>query len=300
MIILYCGRRPDLDAIGGSLAYAEYLQCHENKPTKTWIRGTPDGEAQFYLDIFTVTDLATIEEARQADEFQLVDLSLASMLPDFIDPAKVTKVIDHRFLNDVQAEFPMAIVELAPVGAAATQVAEYFMRADLVPTEQSACMLYGAIYSNTLCLKGAITTQRDRDAAEWLKNTSPGCDRFCAAQLAARKKDLIENMDESVTAERKMFAISDGNYGFTQFEMLDGEEFWQENKMHIRKMLGQQPERSLFTIIDLTRNVTLAYTDDKALQQRMKKEFNQEFSDNLMILNPALMRKQIAKILEDK
>lgn len=298
MIILYCGKRPDLDAIGGSLAYSEYLQRHENKFAKTWIRGEPDGEARFYLELFN-PELATIDEAKQSTEYQLVDLSLASMLADFMDPAKVTKVIDHRFLNDVQADFPNAVIELEPVGAAATQVTEYFMRADLVPTDQSACMLYGAIYSNTLCLKGDITTQRDRDAASWLQQKLPGCDRFCEAQLAARKKDLVDNLQDNISAERKAFQISSGVYGFTQFEMLEGKEFWNVNKDIIQSKLQTLPERSLFTIIDLSSNITLVYTEDEDLKQRLSAKLDLHFENNLMILNPALMRKQIAKILED-
>jgi len=300
MIILPCMKRPDLDAVGGSLAYAEYLQRKENKKVKVWISDIPDGEARFYLDKFQVNDLASIEEVKQAKEFQLVDLSRAEALPDFIDLSHVTKVIDHRFLHDTKNNFPHAVIELEAVGAAATQITEYFMRADLVPTAPSASMLYGAIYSNTLCLKGDITTQRDLDAAGWLQQKVPSCDRFTEYQLQARKQDIIDNLEESVGLERKTFQLSTGIYGFTQYEMIQAAEFWQENKTRIKTAINDQAERSLLSLIDLSKHVSILYVNDADLLQRLEHAFKQPVTDNTIILKPALMRKQIAKILEDK
>ncbi|MDB5478078.1 MAG: ppaC [Alphaproteobacteria bacterium] len=297
MIILPCMKRPDLDAVGGSMAFAEYLQ-RQGKAAKVWLGDTPDGEARFYLEEFSISNLATLEEVKQAEEFQLVDLSRAEALPDFIDLGLVTKVIDHRFLHDAEKDFPNAVIELEQVGAAATQVTEYFIKANLIPTEISASMLYGAIYSNTLCLKGAVTTERDRDVAEWLKKHSPDCDRYCDGQLLARKQDILDNLYDAISLERKTYILEDGIYGFTQFELIEGTEFWQEHKDFICHALDAQPERSLLNIIDLSKNVSLVYSNDDDLLKRLENTFNMPSTDKKFQLDPALMRKQIAKLLE--
>src|SRR5688572_2688816 len=177
MILLPCPVRPDLDCIAGSLAYAEYLRA-QGKAAKAWLCGTPDGEAQFYLQRFPDFEFASAGDIAAMRHMVLVDFSDVRYIPQGTNPEDVIEVIDHRFFNNAEKHFFNARIQLDAVGAAATQITEHFMQSNLTPSEASACLLYGAIYSNTLCLKGALCTDRDRAAAEWLKARYPDADRY--------------------------------------------------------------------------------------------------------------------------
>ncbi len=123
MIILPAPIRPDLDCIAGALAYAALLK-QEGQDAQVWMDGVPDGEAQFYLDLFPDHEFADSTQAKAADSYVLVDFSEASFMPDWFDKSKAIEVIDHRFLHQPQIDFPNAKVELTAVGAAATLIAE--------------------------------------------------------------------------------------------------------------------------------------------------------------------------------
>ena len=290
MIILPAPVRPDLDCIGGAIAYAALLNS-QGQTAKVWIGGVPDGEAQFYLDLFPNFDFASEAEARAAVAYVLVDFSEASFMPAWFDRTRVTEVIDHRFFNQPETEFPNATIELATVGAAATLVAERLMRADFTPSPAVATMLYGAIYSNTLCLKGELTTVRDRDAAVWLLQAHPSADAHIAGQLQARSAELLDSMPQSLLTEMKMVKSRFGTYGFSQFELPGAGSFWQTHQEKIRRFLTGLPHPVVFNLIDLDAVTSRVYCTDDAYRVTLDHQYKRDGDTH--IAEPARMRKEI-------
>lgn len=298
MIILPCPKRPDLDCIAGSLAYAAYLTDVKHTPARAWLCGEPDGEARFYLDLYPQLAFATDAEVARASGFVLVDLSAKTVLPPNVDPLKVMQIIDHRSFTQPAIDFPNAEINVALVGAAATQVAEYYMREDVAPAGPLAAMLYGAIFTHTLCLQSATTTDRDRVAAAWLERFVPDAGDLIDRQLRARTSDIVTQMPAILDIEMKMETSRLGDYGFTLLEMNDGENFWQEHRAVIKAWAEDKTHPVLFNIIDVKRNVTFLYSNRQDYTDLLEAALAAVASDGLFTLRPAWFRKQIIPLLK--
>lgn len=295
--ILICPLRPDLDCIGGSLAYAALYGG------KIWIGGPPDGEAQYYLNRFApalAPLIASDDEAYAADAYALVDLSTAHILPAFVDTAKVSTVIDHRFLHDPQHDFPNATVQLENVGAAATLVAERFMQQGKTPSMEIAAVLHGAIWSNNLGFTSALTTDRDRAAFDWCRQYLTEPQALIDGQLQARRDDILADLPGTLALETKHYDLPVFAYRFAQLELIDAAAFWRDHRPAICAALNADARPAMLNLIDLTGGTSLLYTQDATLSAALAAIHNIEFQDDVAQVKPARMRKQIAADLAER
>ena len=295
MIVIPAPVRPDLDCIGGAFAYAALLRSR-GEEVAVWLSGTPDGEAQYYLDLYPQLSFVGDDVARAATAYVLVDISEPEPFPDWFDRAHVRQIIDHRFPPKVAENFPNADIQLEKVGAAATLVAEHVHKAGLVLPAELATMLYGAIYSNTLCLKGPLATERDKAMAAWLLRDYPGAADHVAGQLRARGAEILTDIDASLIAEMK-FSTDDcrfGAYGFSQFEISGGAAFWQQEKARIVEVFARLPHPVVFNLIDLDTVESVIYASDARYQQILAAHF--DGAGDTYYARPAKMRKEIAPL----
>lgn len=124
----------------------------------------------------------------QGQDIILVDTSNTQDIDQRIKKNAVTEIIDHRALHQAD-QFPNAHVQIELVGAAATLIAEKFFRASIHPSKDASTLLYGAIISNTMNFKSAITTKRDTDMAAWLQKIA-SIDTAFGRKMLLAKSDL--------------------------------------------------------------------------------------------------------------
>lgn len=300
MIILPCPIRPDLDCTAGAVAYADYLTRFKNKPARVWICGTPDAEAQYYLDKFKdAIVLANENDAKAAEGFVLVDYSVGHILPDFINHQKITEVIDHRFFNQPDKDFPNARVQLDAVGAAATQIAEYYMREGLKPSYTVAAMLYGAICTHTLFLRSTTTTDRDIAAAQWAKSYVSDADILIEAQLQARANEITGQMPQIFDTETKKETGRFGDFCITQLELRGAQDFWTEYKDHMRTWAATKNCPVVINILDPLNNVSVIYSADQTYTDALSTALGKTpTAESIFVIEPGLFRKQIIPLLK--
>jgi inorganic pyrophosphatase/exopolyphosphatase len=169
-IITSGSRYLDIDGYGGIVAYAELL-------TKQGIEALAVSTAPFNESItktvrsWPVT-FETSYSLNSDDTFTLIDVSAPEYFDVFVDADRIDTVIDHHPGREVYWQEQIgsgANIEL--VGAACTQVYEYWKRAGLIDqiSSASARLLMCGILDNTLNFGAQITTQRDKDAYDDLK-----------------------------------------------------------------------------------------------------------------------------------
>jgi nanoRNase/pAp phosphatase (c-di-AMP/oligoRNAs hydrolase) len=287
---------PDLDGIACAVSYAELLTARDQNAI-AWYFGIPDGEAGFALQEFPNLDFATEDMARLAPSFVLVDSSDLDGIPEFVDPADVLEVIDHRLYTDAIAHFPKASIVIEPVGAAATMIVERFREGGVIPSEAAGILLFGAIYSNTLNLRGAITTDRDIDAALWLDNTIKIPSDWLARQYAARKSQLIENLKSSIANERKNYEHPSGEYSVSQLEFVGATQIVWERLPEIRSMLSELEPRTFANIVDIETSKSHIICPDASLRSLISEAMALVFKDDVAEVQPAQLRKQIVAAL---
>ncbi len=149
---------PDLDGVACALAYSELL-----KQTGVEAEGVVSGEPQTEVRYFTEQRGIKVptrndEETGPWEEFILVDASSMKGMPKVVRAERVMEVIDHR-KGEPEKEFPEARIQNDLIGAAATLIGERVLRGKNEISQDSATLMYGAIFHNTLNFLATNTSE---------------------------------------------------------------------------------------------------------------------------------------------
>lgn len=301
MMYVHTAINPDLDGIACAVGYAFYLS-RTGFEAVPCIHGNPDGEARFHLRRLEGIPWVSEDDVPQLHHAIIVDFSWLGGLSLKVDPACVAEIIDHHVFDNSGKDFPNAKMDIQEVGAAATLVVERIRGVELQIPQVIAEALYGAIYSNTQSLKGAITTPRDITSACWLAEKYNLTNNIISSQYAARTQSIAENLSVAISAERNINSYLDdpvAKYGVTQFEVLDARKFWLEFKVGILEGLNQLAEPSILNLIDALEGYSIVYINDRLLTERFINKFDvrEKFCDDCFFVSPAILRKIIFRLI---
>ncbi len=283
---------PDLDGVACAVAYSELLR-KLGEQALPWLPGRPDAEATHVLTRCEQLDLADEKTVMDCDRFVLVDGSGLSGLPREIDPLNVVEIVDHRFHFDAKSLFPNAEIRIEQVGAAATMIAEGFQETSLPPSNCSANLLYGAIQSNTQSLKGSVTTERDREISEWLYQRFQIPPDLVASQFAARRSEILEDLQAAVDRELKSFDHPTGDFLVSQLELPGAEAVIKDRIKDIREHLAHLRPRAMLNLVDSDKGTSYLIIPDTALREVIGHVTGLRFDGVIGESPAALIRKQI-------
>lgn len=294
---------PDLDGVAGAIAYGEFLQ-KTGKNAVVGIVGEPHDEAKYILDRFGFEYPQKIENADNFDEVVLVDASDLNGLEGKIAPEKVIEIIDHRKIHEAD-KFPKAKAQIELVGAAATLVAEKFMRNKVDISKTSATLLCSAIISNTLNFKGSVTTDRDKQATAWLNEIAKLPDDFWKDVFIAKSDLSGKKLAERIEGDFAWFVMGDKKVGIAQIEMIG-----------VKKLLNERSDEIIQTLTKIKNDMDLNYVFQNTIElEDAKNFFVAQDSDTQKLLEKVLsvqfvgvvaerpnliMRKQIVPLLKSE
>lgn len=288
----------DLDGIACAVAYSEFLS-KTGIPAKPYYTGEVDSEAQYSINLFPQVNYASLNDVNISNSFILVDASDIKGFPPEIDPLMVTEVIDHRFHSYPQDIFKNASISLQKVGAAATIIAELFKIHKIEMSLESALMLYGAIHSNTLCLKGSICTERDISMSNWIEEQHTIPSDYLINQFDDRRVQLTKNITNSLLRERKEFDIEGiGDFGISQLEFLGASKYLIENTEVIASSLNSFEPITMLNMVDLESAKSFIYIPDTILKTKIHAKLNITDNSDIVEFDPPILRKQILRKLK--
>lgn len=281
---------PDLDGTCCAVAYAEFLRgC--GTPAVAVLAGRPDAEARHVLALVGCSIPAT--PPRDYAGVVLVDMSALPGLPPFVDPGAVLEVIDHRMHGDPSTYFPMASIRIEEVGAAATLVYERIAAAGLMPSASSAILLQAGIQSNTQCLRGSVTSERDVAAATALQRAHPLPAGMLAAQFEARRAEIQSDLGAAIRRETKTFDHPDGAFTLAQLECPGALEL--AGDLEASGPAG----RALINLVDPMRSVSALVALDPDVRAWVERCTQLTFHGAIARAQPALLRKQLVARMAD-
>lgn len=293
---------PDLDGVAGAIGYAEFLQ-KSGTSAVVGIIGEPHDEARYMLDRFGFRYPPLIQNANDYDDVILVDASDLNGLEGKVVPEKVMEVIDHRKVNGAH-QFPRAKIQIELVGAAATLVAEKFMKNSTEISKESATLIYCAIISNTLNFKGSVTTERDKIAAEWLNHIASLPEHFWK-ELFIAKSDLTgTKLAERINGDFAWFALGNKKVGIAQLEIIGAKQLIDTRGNEIIEALEKTKNDMNLDIIfqntiELDEGRNYLVTDDSAAKTLLENVLGVQFYGIVAERQPVLMRKQIVPLLKE-
>jgi len=293
LVIVMARSEPDLDGVACAFAYAEFLAA-EGVNARAWYPGEPDGEALFALAELSEPKFASSEEAHQAGTFILVDSSDLDGIPKTLEPLSFTEVIDHRFYTNAHTSFPVAKLQIEPVGAAATLIAERFIGRKSTPSRTSVALLYGAIHSNTLHLKGDLTTERDIAASTWLERSGLLPELWLDRQFAHRRAEIVADFAGYLKRERKAYLNPEiGRFEIVQLEFLGAAQVLQSEADCIRAMIVEHSAPIALNLVDIETSTSTFVTSHVQIQSRVSASLGVSFANHAAQFTPALLRKQM-------
>jgi manganese-dependent inorganic pyrophosphatase len=299
--LVTCYVNPDLDGVAGIVAYAEFLK-QKGGAVVPAIIGVPHEEAQWVFRHFDIALPMTIENANDFPSIILVDASDLNGLEGKIPPSNVVEIIDHREVHEVE-KFMNTKSQMELVGAAATLITEKFTHDNSPISKTSAILLYAAIISNTLNFQSDVTTERDRQAAQWLNRTAQLPIDFANTLFASKSNLPGPKLTERIYSDFAWFSLGAKRIGIAQLEVLNAKELVDMRKEEILRTLAElkQLRRLDFIFqntVDLSTGKGIFVSADPEAQGILEQLFDLRFSDDTAVREKFILRKQIVPLLK--
>ncbi len=287
---------PDLDGTSCMYAYSELL----NKlglESNYYIWGQPKSEVRIVCNIFDIK-LKGLDSLGKDNEFIITDFNGLSMMHKDVNIEKLVEVIDHHTLSKDLPKYKNAKIQIENVGAAATLVAERFKSLNIKPSREAAILLFYGIISNSINLKAKITSKKDIEISNWLKQQ---CDEITTEKIEEifRKKSII---DENHLREEMECEITtpcqNKNVIVGQIEIVDVDDFLRIYKNKIINILKKVKEEknadyAFINCVDILNGYIRILGADKESNNFVNSFFDIPFSDGIGFADHLIQRKEM-------
>ncbi|WP_226548991.1 manganese-dependent inorganic pyrophosphatase [Celeribacter naphthalenivorans] len=166
--LVFGHKSPDTDSTGSPLIWAWYLNEVKGVDAKAVLLGEPNTEAAFVVEKWGFDKPEIISEVAEGQDVVIVDTNNPAELPDAINDANVTAIIDHhKLVGGLETKGPIDIT-IRPLACTATIMYDLMGDdADKMPDNIKGAML-SCILSDTLEFRSPTTTDVDKALAEKL------------------------------------------------------------------------------------------------------------------------------------
>ena len=221
--ILVTGHKsPDSDTVGSSIAYAALLKKlgYDARPV---VLGEINNETRYILEAAKL-DVPELLEDASACNMILVDHSEYSHSAEGLQDANIISIIDHHGDGTVTTGNQL-IYDARPLGSTATIIWLRYRNYGLVPEQQIALVMMGAILSDTNNLKSATTTFADREALKVLSEIAGISDTNAFYQEMYKASISYDGMtdDEIFFSDYKEYVAGGTKYSIGCINVYDEE-----------------------------------------------------------------------------
>jgi manganese-dependent inorganic pyrophosphatase len=290
---------PDLDGVASALAYAELLKS-KGRDAEAILFGKPQPEVDFFIQRYDYHfPIESGEQKSRWDSYVIVDTSSSKRLPKFIDPVKVTEILDHH-PAEAGKEFSNAKIQNEGVGAVVTLIYEKVLKNGLKLDKDLARLIYAGIFHNSNLLSNA--TQRDLDVIAGLEKDYGFNKQITAEMFEYTSGYILGNLEEVILGDLKEIDAADGLCIGGQVEVYDA--FAKENQVMVKvsalaEKLSSEKKAKVFMIVtDLRANRSGIYTRDTRFQEKIKSVFAVDFNENWAFARPMVLRKKILSVIK--
>lgn len=295
---------PDLDGTAGAIAYSEYLNKTGLNTVASFI-GNPHEEADYVLKKFGIPYPNILFDTNDFNQIILVDASDLNGLEGKMQAEKIVEVIDHRSINEAE-KFTNAKIQIELVGAAATLVAEKFIKNNIEISKSSAILLLSAIISNTLNFKGGITTDRDRLAYQFLNKIADLPEDYWKELFGAKSNLDGSKLSQRIVGDLAWFKkFGNKTVGIAQIEMIGGQKLVENRLKEITTTLEKIKAEKNFdfiflNLIELADCFNIFITSDTNTKNLLEKILSVRFDGNYAKRQNLIMRKQIVPLIKQE
>ena len=300
MIVITVGKSYiDIDGYASAIAYKELLNIQGIEA-----KFVSNATLNYSITKSLLDNKYNIDDyqVKTEDKFIILDLSNKDYFPDFVNEDNVIEIIDHHpgfeeYWNNKLGN--RSIIE--PVGSVATIIVEKYIENNLLNNINIsiAKLLMSAILDNTLNFTAKITTDKDKEVYKKLESIVN--DYNYAEKYFSEVQCTIEtNLKESIKNDIKVQHVSKYLPDiFGQLTIWDSDKILLKIK-ELKSIMNTYGSKWILNLISLKNNTSYIIYSDDDVKTNIKLILNSSSDDNKLIINPAMLRKEIIKkIIEE-
>ncbi|MEC7961678.1 MAG: manganese-dependent inorganic pyrophosphatase [Pseudomonadota bacterium] len=201
-------KSPDTDSTGSPIVWAWYLNEVKGVAAAPKLLGEPNTEALFMLDRWNLDKPEIIDGVEAGAPVVIVDTNNPAELPEGINDADITAIIDHhKLVGGLETKGPIDIT-IRPLACTATIMYDLMGDDAAKMPEAVKGAALTCILSDTLEFRSPTTTDRDREVVAALA-ADLGVDvPAYAAEMFAAKSDVSAFSDaELIRMDSKEYEV---------------------------------------------------------------------------------------------
>ena len=295
--LVFGHKSPDTDSTGSPIIWAWYLNEIKGSAAEPVLLGEPNTEAAFMLRHWGL-DKPRIIDGIDADQpVVIVDTNNPAELPDGINDADITAIIDHhKLVGGLETKGPIDI-RIEPLACTATIMWKMIGK-DMarMPKSVKGAML-SCILSDTLEFRSPTTTQEDKAIAHDLAKDLGVDITDYAAQMFEAKSDVSAFSDaELLRMDSKEYAVDGTQFRVSVLEttapklVLDRKDSLMASMVDVAREDGAD-EVLLFVVDILNEEATMLIPNDR-VKGVAEKSFDATVSGDTVVLPGIMSRKK--------
>ncbi|MBR9842436.1 MAG: manganese-dependent inorganic pyrophosphatase [Rhodobacteraceae bacterium] len=206
--LVFGHKSPDTDSTGSPLIWAWYLNEIKGTDAKAALLGEPNTEAAYMIEKWGFEKPEIIDAVAADTPVVIVDTNNPAELPQAINDADITAIIDHhKLVGGLETKGPIDIT-IRPLACTATIMYDLMGDdADKMPDNIKGAML-SCILSDTLEFRSPTTTDVDKALAEKLASELNIDLGTYASELFEAKSDISAFSDaELIRMDSKEYEV---------------------------------------------------------------------------------------------
>ncbi len=286
----------DIDAYGAIFAYRELLKSQGIEAYAMSTVKPNESVSPLIIDLGFTLDEVKIEED---DAFTILDVSNPDFFDTFVNPENIIEIVDHHTGYESYWQEKGITSHIEFIGSVCTIIYEKYAeyeRENLL-TKELCQVLATGILDNTLNLKSAITTGRDKHAYERLLELGNLGHDWNDTYFSSCYGDIEKNLkaiEESIKIERVSDILPEA---FGQLIVLDIDSISQ-NMNRVEDIFSSY-EEWILNIICLNDSKSYLYCSPNS-REKLQRLFPDATVNDYLILDRCILRKEIMKMARNK
>ena len=295
--LVFGHKSPDTDSTGSPLIWAWYLNEIKGTDAKAVLLGEPNTEAAFVVEKWSLDKPEIIDSVAADTPVVIVDTNNPAELPEGINDADITAIIDHhKLVGGLETKGPIDIT-IRPLACTATIMYDLMGEdADKMPDNIKGAML-SCILSDTLEFRSPTTTDHDKALAQKLAaelNLDLGA---YASEMFEAKSDISAFSDaELIRMDSKEYAVDGTKFRVSVLEttapklVLDR----QASIMDSFKAVAEEDgvDEVLLFVVDILNEEATLFVPNDLIKGVAEKSFGATVEGDAVVLPGIMSRKK--------
>ena len=290
-------KSPDTDSTGSAIIWAWYLNEIKGISAQARLLGEPNTEAAFVLNCWSLEKPAILTELADDTQVVIVDTNNPAELPENINSADITAIIDHhKLVGGLETKGPIDITMRSLACTATVMYDLMGQDADRMPQAIKGVVL-SCILSDTLEFRSPTTTNHDRDIANKLASDLVVDIPSYACEMFEAKSDISAFSDaELLRMDSKNYAVGHTKFRVSVLEttapkvVLDRKDSLMESMRDVANQDGI--DQVLLFVIDILRQEATFLIPNDLVKAVAQNSFGVDVSGDTVVLPGIMSRKK--------